>query len=202
MLLLGAVFLVGLMLYASVAKMVIMMAVQEKPEAFQSKLYRLSLSQQPGFIVCSHPYWCGFSPYGGLSVAALLSKKLSTYSPSDWPLVSHYQSIGLCQCHCDGCLCSFRKLDEVVTTLVFGSYLLICTWWAYHFARQRKIALHKEWVYRVYFVALAIATIRIVAGIGMTITGNSLKNMLGISFAIAFILHTVIVESWIRWSRK
>lgn len=92
----------------------------------------------------------------------------------------------------------FGDRIETATTLIFGGYLLTGTYYAYTNARNRNIIEHKKWVLRVYFVSLSIATIRIVAGIGIALTGNNLSDMLGISFAIAFLLHFVIVESWIR----
>lgn len=92
----------------------------------------------------------------------------------------------------------FGNIIETVTTLIFGIYLLTGTYYAYTNARNRNIIEHKKWVLRVYFVSLSVATVRIVAGIGIALTGKNLSDMLGISFAIAFLLHFVIVESWIR----
>jgi len=202
MLLLGAVFLVGLMLYASVAKMVIMMAVQEKPEAFNPNSIDYHYRNNQALSYAHILIGVVFLLTGAFQLLPYFRKNYQRIHRRIGRLFLTTSLLVSASAIVMAVYAPFGNWIEVVTTLVFGSYLLICTWWAYHFARQRKIALHREWVYRVYFVALAIATIRIVAGIGMTITGNSLKNMLGISFAIAFILHTVIVECWIRWSRK
>jgi uncharacterized membrane protein len=92
----------------------------------------------------------------------------------------------------------FGNILETITTLIFGVYLLVGTYYAYTNAKNRNISEHRKWVLRVYFVSLSIATIRIVAAIGMGFTGKNLSEMLGISFVIAFLLHFIIVEIWIR----
>lgn len=94
----------------------------------------------------------------------------------------------------------FGNILETVTTLIYGIYLVAGTYLAYSNARKRNIAKHKAWILRIYFVALSIASIRIVAGLGIALTGGSLKDLLGVSFAIAFTLHLIIVECWIRFT--
>jgi uncharacterized membrane protein len=91
---------------------------------------------------------------------------------------------------------------ESSVTLVFGTYLLTGTYYSYHFARLKNFKEHQKWVTRVFFVALAVSTIRGFIAL-FTVFGNyTLKESFGISFLLAFILHFLMVEIWIRFLAK
>ncbi|MEL6810290.1 MAG: DUF2306 domain-containing protein [Bacteroidota bacterium] len=88
---------------------------------------------------------------------------------------------------------------ESAVTLIFGGYLLYATFMAYKKARQRDFRAHQNWVIRVYFVALSVSTIRGVIALFMTNGYQEMSEIFGLSFLIAFVLHFLLVELWIRY---
>ncbi len=96
----------------------------------------------------------------------------------------------------------FGNWLETLVTIFFGSYLLYGTYKAYVYAKARKIKLHQKWVTRVYFIAIAVSTIRGIIALFTFFADYTLKEAFGISFLLAFILHFILVEIWIRFLAK
>jgi len=88
---------------------------------------------------------------------------------------------------------------ESVVTVVFGVYLLFCTYKAYATARNQQFNAHRNWVTRVYFIALAVSTIRGIMALLLATNDTSMQSVFGISFLLAFVLHAFLVEVWIRY---
>lgn len=93
----------------------------------------------------------------------------------------------------------YGNILESTSTLIFGLFILYGTIKAYQYAKQKNFIAHKKWVTRVYFVSLSIGTIRIIAALLMATSQFSLKDVLGISFLIAFCVHFIVVELWIKY---
>lgn len=55
---------------------------------------------------------------------------------------------------------------------------------------------------RVYFIAIAVSTIRGIIALFMNFADYTLKEAFGISFFLAFFLHLIGVEIWIRFLAK
>jgi uncharacterized membrane protein len=91
---------------------------------------------------------------------------------------------------------------ESSVTLVFGIYLLIGTYYSYQFAKKKNFIEHQNWVTRVFFVSLAVSSIRGIIALFMVFGNYTLKESFGISFLLAFILHFILVEIWIRFLAK
>lgn len=96
----------------------------------------------------------------------------------------------------------FGDMLETIVTIIFGAYLLYGTYKAYIYAKAKKINLHQKWVTRVYFIAIAVSTIRGIIALFMNFADYTLKEAFGISFFLAFILHLIGVEIWIRFLAK
>ncbi len=96
----------------------------------------------------------------------------------------------------------YGDLLESSVTLVFGIYLLVGTYKSYYFAKKKNFKEHQIWVTRVFFVALAVSSIRGIIALLMIFRDYSLKESFGISFLLAFILHFIMVEIWIRFLAK
>lgn len=47
---------------------------------------------------------------------------------------------------------------------------------------MKAIGAHREWMIRVFAIALGVATIRAVAGIGQAVTGGTLEDVFALSF--------------------
>lgn len=98
---------------------------------------------------------------------------------------------------------TFGDWIESIVTLIFGIFLLFCTYKAYTTAREKRFIEHSNWVTRIYFIALSVSTLRGIIGLFTTLGDDTLQSSFGKSFLIAFVLHTFMVELWIKYlSRK
>lgn len=88
---------------------------------------------------------------------------------------------------------------ETITTILFGSFLLFCTYKAYTAARSLQFQAHRNWVTRIYFIAIAVSTIRGIVGLFMATGNYTMQEIFGISFLLAFALHFFLVELWIKY---
>ncbi len=91
---------------------------------------------------------------------------------------------------------------ESIVTLVFGSFLLYCVYKAFISARNKKIKEHQNWVIRIYFVAIAVSTIRGTIALFTAFGNETLQSAFGKSFLIAFLVHLFFVELYIRVLKK
>jgi len=92
----------------------------------------------------------------------------------------------------------FGNYLETISNLIFGTYILYATIKGYTSIRAKKVIEHSYWVRRIFFVSLSIATIRIIMILGIVLNGQSIKEIMGISFLLGFLLHFGIIELWIR----
>jgi predicted membrane protein DUF2306 len=88
---------------------------------------------------------------------------------------------------------------ESTVTVIFGSFLLYCTYKAYRTARNKEFIAHRNWVTRIYFIAIAVSTIRGIIALFMITGDTSMQEVFGLAFFIAFVIHLVLVETWIRF---
>lgn len=101
-----------------------------------------------------------------------------------------------------GLIYPFGNWLESSVTLLFGLYLLYATYKAYSAARNKQFDTHKNWVTRLYFVALSVSTIRGIIALFMIQGTESMQSIFGMAFLLAFILHFILVEIWIRYLAK
>lgn len=95
-------------------------------------------------------------------------------------------------------------IAEVTAILFFDGLFLFAMGRAFFLARQRRFALHREWVMRGVAVALGAATVRPIMGVFFGIsqgTGWTPHQFFGIAFWIGFAATSVGAEIWIRRSR-
>ncbi|MFP2996044.1 DUF2306 domain-containing protein [Spongiivirga sp. MCCC 1A20706] len=96
----------------------------------------------------------------------------------------------------------FGDILETISNLIFGIYILYATVRGYTTIRAKNVTEHSYWVRRIFFLSLSIATIRLIMIAGIIINGLSVKEVMGISFLIGFLLHYIIIELWISKQRK
>jgi uncharacterized membrane protein len=96
---------------------------------------------------------------------------------------------------------AFGGVPTVAATVVFGLTFLYSLVRAVRHIRRREVALHREWMIRMFSLALGVATIRAVQGLAQAFLGTSLEGSFGASFWIAFTLNLGIAEMWIRFTR-
>jgi hypothetical protein len=104
-----------------------------------------------------------------------------------------------------GLIMAIGGLTETLAVMVFGIAFLFSLIKAYIHIIKREISLHREWMIRVLAIGLAVSTTRPIMGIFFAtsrFTGLAVQQFFGIAFWIAFILHAVVAEIWIRNTRK
>ncbi len=99
-------------------------------------------------------------------------------------------------------LIPFGDVLETISNLIFGTYILYATVKGYTTIRAKKVIEHSYWVRRIFFLSLSIATIRLIMITGIVINGQSIKEVMGISFLLGFFLHFVVIELWIQKQKK
>ena len=93
---------------------------------------------------------------------------------------------------------------QATATTLFGSYFLFALSKALWHIRHREVALHREWMIRAFAIGLAVATIRPIIGLFFAtspLTDLTPHEFFGIAFWIGFVLHVIVAESWIRWTK-
>ena len=104
-----------------------------------------------------------------------------------------------------GFIMAIGGLTETLAVTVFGIAFLFSLVKAYIHIIKREISLHREWMIRVLAIGLAVSTTRPIVGIFFAtshFTGLTVHQFFGVAFWIAFILHVIVAEIWIRGTRK
>jgi uncharacterized membrane protein len=99
---------------------------------------------------------------------------------------------------------SIGGLTQRVATTLFGLLFLLALGKAFRHIRRREIAQHREWMIRAFAIGLAVATIRPIIGLFFAtsrLSGLTPDRFFGIAFWIGFVLHLIVAEAWIRWTR-
>jgi hypothetical protein len=88
----------------------------------------------------------------------------------------------------------------------FGVLFLVELGKGFLHIRARQTKQHREWMIRAFALALAIATMRLIFFPAMILVGarthEQLATLTIIADAVAFPLHAVVAEVWIRSSRR
>jgi len=103
---------------------------------------------------------------------------------------------------------SFRMaiggLNEIAATVLFDLLFLFCLARGYGAARRRDFVAHREWMIRMFGIALGIATTRPVMGVFFAtsrLTHLTPHDFFGIAFWIGFSVTLIAAESWINYTR-
>ncbi|MDH3225091.1 MAG: DUF2306 domain-containing protein, partial [Gemmatimonadota bacterium] len=96
---------------------------------------------------------------------------------------------------------AFGGTPTQLATLAFGLMFLASLWMAVLRIRQRRVKEHREWMIRVFAIALGVATIRAVIGLSQAVTGRTMVEVFGFSFWVGFGINFLIAEWWIRRTR-
>jgi Predicted membrane protein (DUF2306) len=95
---------------------------------------------------------------------------------------------------------------ERVVVGSFGLLFLVALGKGFLYVRAGRVALHREWMIRAFAIALAIATTRLIFISGMLIVGmptdGQVATLVIVSFTVAFVVHALLAEAWIRATRR
>lgn len=92
---------------------------------------------------------------------------------------------------------------EATATVVFGLYFVAALTTAYLAVRHRDIARHRRWMIRAFAVAVGVGTIRLWVGLFQAVGLLAIQNArgtvwFGVAFWIAFVLHALAAELYVR----
>jgi hypothetical protein len=103
-----------------------------------------------------------------------------------------------------GFIMTIGGITETLAVAVYGTAFLYCTLRAWITFTQNNLAQHRQWMIRVLAIALAVSTTRPVVVLFFAtsrLTGLTTHQYFGIAFWIAFTLHIIVAELWIRRTR-
>jgi Predicted membrane protein (DUF2306) len=95
-------------------------------------------------------------------------------------------------------------INEMTATLLFDALFLFCLVKGWLSARRRDFVRHREWMIRMFGIALGIATARPIMGVFFAtsrVTHLTPHEFFGIAFWLGFTITLVAAESWINYSR-
>jgi uncharacterized membrane protein len=87
---------------------------------------------------------------------------------------------------------------ETSATVVFAVFFLFALCKAIYHIRKQEVALHRQWMIRMFSIGLAIASVRPIVGLFFAFSNLSPHQFFGIAFWIGFSIHLIIAECWIR----
>ncbi|MBS1526827.1 MAG: DUF2306 domain-containing protein [Bacteroidetes bacterium] len=91
---------------------------------------------------------------------------------------------------------------ETSATLFFAILFLFSLFKGLYHIRRREVALHREWMLRMFAIGLAVATVRPIVGMFFAFSKLSPHEFFGIAFWIGFTAHLVVAEAWINYTRN
>ena len=103
-----------------------------------------------------------------------------------------------------GIVIPYGGLGEAVAIAVFGGLFLIATCRAFLAIRRHQVALHREWMIRVFATAIAISTMRVVGSVldvALTPAGLRPRTLFVLSLWTGWVITLGVAEFWIRYTR-
>ena len=128
-------------------------------------------------------------------------KRIGFHRKNGWMLVPLAAVSGVYALVAAFTLPAFGGWPTVAATVVFGLVFLYALWRAVSHIRRREVQAHREWMIRMFSLALAVATIRALGGLAGAFWGMSLEESFGASFWLAFTINLGVAEMWIRATR-
>jgi uncharacterized membrane protein len=92
--------------------------------------------------------------------------------------------------------------NETAATSVFAVLFLVALGKGFYHIRRREIALHREWMIRMFAIGLAIATVRPIVGMFFAFSTLSPHEFFGIAFWLGFTIQLLFAEIWINYTRN
>lgn len=92
-------------------------------------------------------------------------------------------------------------VNETAATSLFAILFLVALGKGFYHVRRREIALHREWMIRMFAIGLAIATVRPIVGMFFAFSNLSPHDFFGIAFWLGFSIQFLVAEVWINCTR-
>jgi uncharacterized membrane protein len=91
--------------------------------------------------------------------------------------------------------------NETAATTVFAVLFLISLIKGFYHIRRHEVALHREWMIRMFAIGLAIASVRPIVGMFFAFSKLSPHEFFGIAFWLGFTIQLWVAEVWINYTR-
>jgi len=92
--------------------------------------------------------------------------------------------------------------NETAATTLFAILFLTCLVKAYIHIRRKEVARHREWMIRMYGIALGVATTRPIVGMFFAFRGLTPHEFFGIAFWLGFTITFLVAEAWVDYTRQ
>lgn len=100
----------------------------------------------------------------------------------------------------------YSGIAEQIIVSAFSLFFLFSIIRGFQSARSRRYAEHREWMLRAFAIGLSIVTMRLIFIPILVAVGNPTREIAEfysiVSFTIAFCVHSLFAELWIRFTRK
>ena len=96
---------------------------------------------------------------------------------------------------------AFGGISTQAATIFFGAIFLFALAKAIRHIRKKEVSRHREWMIRVFALAMGAASIRGFIGLFMGLSDYSLEQIFGTSFWLGFGVNLLIAEVWIHQTR-
>lgn len=100
-----------------------------------------------------------------------------------------------------GLFIPFGGIAESSATVVFGVYFAAALVLAYRAVGAGDIAAHRAWMIRAFAIGTGVGTIRVLVGFSEGFGLAEFDQVFGPAFWVAFGLHALLAEAWIRQLR-
>jgi uncharacterized membrane protein YozB (DUF420 family) len=93
---------------------------------------------------------------------------------------------------------SFGGFAEASAAVVFGTWFVVALSLAYSYIRAGDTVRHRRWMIRAFAIGLGVGTIRIWVGLVEAIGLLEFDDAFGAAFWLAWTLHVIAAEIWLR----
>lgn len=93
---------------------------------------------------------------------------------------------------------SFGGFAEASATLVFGVYFVVALLVAFGAIRAGEQIRHRRWMIRAFAIGLGVGSIRLWVGLFQATGLLTFEAAFGVAFWIAFVIHAIAAEIWLR----
>jgi hypothetical protein len=97
-----------------------------------------------------------------------------------------------------GILYSFGGLVEASAAVLFGSWFVFALAYAYQHIRAGDTVGHRRWMIRAFAIGLGVGTIRLWIGLFEATGLLDFDDAFGVAFWIAWSMHVIAAEIWLR----
>lgn len=94
---------------------------------------------------------------------------------------------------------SFGGVAEASASVVFGTYFVLAFTLAYRYIRVGDTVRHRRWMIRAFAIGLGVGTIRLWVGLFQATGLLGEVESFGLAFWLAWTMHVVAAEIWLRW---